>query len=168
VLTLSNTLSILRAPLALVFLQENVTLRLIAVFLAMITDSIDGYLARKYRSVSKFGAILDPAMDKFFVYFVLTVLFLEGHLLLWQAMAMISRDISLAIFALYLTITKKWSNYTIKAIRWGKIATAMQFLVILGLTIGFVFSWFVYGLFFVFAALALFELIQTRPSNSML
>ena len=33
----------------------------------MFTDSIDGYIARRSKSVSRFGAILDPAMDKFFV-----------------------------------------------------------------------------------------------------
>lgn len=165
-ITLSNALSIIRAPLALLFLYDNTIVRIVAVMLAMITDSIDGYFARKYKSVSKFGAVLDPVMDKFFVYFVLAILFLEGRLLLWQTIAMISRDISLCIFGLYLTIAKKWSSYVIKAIRWGKITTAMQFVVILGLTLGFTFPWIIYLIFFALAIMALAELINTRPTGS--
>ncbi|NGX48997.1 MAG: CDP-diacylglycerol--glycerol-3-phosphate 3-phosphatidyltransferase, partial [Candidatus Anoxychlamydiales bacterium] len=91
-ITLSNALSIVRIPLALLFFWQNIYIRIIAIVLAMFTDSIDGYFARKYKSASKFGAYLDPAMDKFFVYFVLAILLLENHILLWQAFAMISRD----------------------------------------------------------------------------
>src|SRR5581483_12415887 len=97
-LNLSNSLSLLRAPLAFLFLLENTTLRLVAIVLAMLTDSIDGYLARRYQGTTRFGAILDPAMDKFFVLFALVVFVLEKKLLLWQAGAMLSRDFALCLF----------------------------------------------------------------------
>ena len=67
-MSFSNTLSLLRAPLALLFLVEKPYLRLIAILLAMLTDSFDGYLARRSSSVTQLGTILDPAMDKFFVF----------------------------------------------------------------------------------------------------
>ena len=164
-MTISNSISLLRAPLALLFLQDNVILRVIAVILAMITDSIDGYLARRYNSISKFGAILDPAMDKFFVYFVLMILLLEGQVHLWQALTMLSRDFALCIYGIYLTISNRWSLLEWKAIRWGKITTALQFLILIGLTLGVNFPAYVYGAFVAFGVLAFLELLQSKPSK---
>src|SRR4051812_16390882 len=100
-LTLSNLISLLRAPLALFFLIENTTVRIAVVLLAMITDGLDGYLARKSNTVSSVGAILDPAMDKFFVCFVLFILFIEKKIAPWQIGAMLSRDFFLCMFGLY-------------------------------------------------------------------
>ena len=44
---------------------------LILFFIAGITDYFDGYLARKYNSVSRLGEILDPIADKILILFVL-------------------------------------------------------------------------------------------------
>lgn len=158
--TLSNSLSFIRAPLALLFLQENTSLRVFAVILAMITDSIDGYVARKSKSTSKFGAILDPTMDKFFVYFVLGVLSYEGNVKIWQIMAMISRDIFLALFGIFLWVSKKWNTYEFRAIRWGKASTALQFIILTGITLGYTFSATIFSLFIVMGLLAFLELFQ--------
>jgi CDP-diacylglycerol---glycerol-3-phosphate 3-phosphatidyltransferase len=165
-ITISNGLSIIRMPLAFIFLSQNIYIRIVAIVLAMITDSVDGYFARKYKSASKFGAFLDPAMDKFFVYFILIVFLLENQIQTWQALSMISRDFALIIFGLYLGFTKKWFNYEIKAVRWGKVTTALQFCVLIGLTLKSNFSWYVYALFIVMGILALRELItnySTKP-----
>src|SRR3989344_5038171 len=135
---LSNSLSLLRAPLALFFLFENTTLRLIAILLAMITDSIDGYLARRTQSTTRLGAILDPAMDKFFVLFSLGVLLTEGRLAPWEVCAMLSRDVALCLFGIYLSLSGYWQSYEFRAIRWGKITTALQFLVLIGFTFGII------------------------------
>ena len=165
-LTISNVLSAVRIPLAFLFLNTNPFVRLVAIVLAMITDSIDGYFARKYKSVSKFGAFFDPAMDKFFVYFALIVLFLEAKIKLWQGCSMISRDFAVIIFGTYLVTTNRWSKYEVKAIRWGKITTAMQFCVLIGLTFAFNFSWYLYSLFIVLSCLALIELFTTAHYKS--
>ena len=157
-LSLSNALSFLRAPLALLFLVEKPYLRLIAIILAMLTDSIDGYLARRSRSETQFGAILDPAMDKFFVFFALGVLMLEGRLEAWQACAMVSRDFFLCLFAIYLAIAGKWQEYECRSIRWGKITTALQFFVLIGLSLEITFSSYIYALFIVSGCLAFIEL----------
>ena len=161
-LTISNSLSFLRAPLAFLFLQADPTLRTLAVILAMLTDSIDGYLARRTQSASRFGAILDPAMDKFFVYFVLSVLFLEGQICLWQAAAMLSRDVFLCLYGVLMLLTHRWKTIIFRAIRWGKITTALQFLVLIGLVLHKNFSWHLYFVFFCLGILAFLELWQTK------
>jgi len=165
-LNLSNSLSLLRAPLAFLFLIESPTVRLIAILLAMITDSIDGYVARKWKTTTRFGAVLDPAMDKFFVVFCLGVLLSEHRLLPWQGLMMISRDFALCLFGLYLSLSGLWHSYEFRAIRWGKITTALQFVVLIALTWGYTIPWYLYGAFVVFAGLALVELFQFKKSAS--
>ena len=162
---LSNSLSLLRAPLAFLFLAENTTVRIVAIVLAMFTDSIDGYVARRSKSASRFGAILDPAMDKFFVYFALTVFFLEGRLELWQTLAMVSRDFFLVLFAMYLSAVGALKNYEYRSIRWGKVSTALQFIVLIGLSINIVFPAAVYLIFVLLGSLAFVELfVRLRTS----
>ena len=164
-LSLSNSLSFLRAPLAFLFLIENTTLRIVAIALAMLTDSIDGYLARRRHAVTRFGAILDPAMDKFFVLFALCVFFFEQRIELWQGCAMISRDFFLCLFGLYLSLSGHWQSYKFTAIRWGKVTTALQFLTLIGLTLGFTFPSYFYGIFVLFGSLAFIELWQLLGSK---
>lgn len=161
-MSLSNSLSFLRAPLAFLFLAESTTLRIIAILLAMITDSIDGYIARRYRATSQFGAILDPAMDKFFVFFALGVMMMEGRLEIWQTCAMLSRDFFLCIFGIYLSLSGHWNAYVCKAIRWGKATTALQFFVLIALTLEVAVSTYIFALFVVFGVLAFFELCQIK------
>ncbi|HSW86131.1 MAG TPA: CDP-alcohol phosphatidyltransferase family protein [Rhabdochlamydiaceae bacterium] len=163
--SLSNGLSFLRAPLAFLFLAESTTIRIGAILLAMLTDSIDGYLARRNRCATQFGAILDPAMDKFFVFFVLGILMYEGQLNIWQASAMVSRDFFLCIFGIYLSLSGHWNAYEFKSIRWGKITTALQFFVLIGLTMKVNFSWYLYCFFVLFGVLAFVELWQIKKHH---
>ncbi|MBP7075336.1 MAG: CDP-alcohol phosphatidyltransferase family protein [Rhabdochlamydiaceae bacterium] len=163
---LSNSLSLLRAPLALVFLVESPTLRLMAILLAMLTDSIDGYLARRSKTTSRFGAVLDPAMDKFFVFFALAVLFSEGRIEIWEALMMVSRDFALCLFGLYLSLSGLWQTYEFRAIRWGKITTALQFFVLVGLTFGYTMPNYLYYSFVAFALFGLYELFQFKKHSS--
>jgi CDP-diacylglycerol--glycerol-3-phosphate 3-phosphatidyltransferase len=165
-LTASNSLSFIRAPLAFLFLQDNSTLRIVAILLAMITDSVDGYLARRSQSVSKFGAILDPTMDKFFVYFAMTVLFFEQKIAPWEMAAMLSRDFFLCLYGLLMATTGRWKSVVFRAIRWGKVTTALQFVVLIGLVLNISFPWYVYGSFMAMGWLAFLELFQARTSTA--
>ena len=162
--TLSNSLSLCRAPLALLFLQESPTLRIFAIILAMVTDSIDGYLARRTRTVSRVGVVLDPLMDKFFVYFALSVLFFEGRLALWEMSALAARDFALLAYGAICWVTGQWKTIVFQAIRWGKVATVLQFLILLGLAAQFTFPWYLYASLFCVGGFALRELMQLKPS----
>ena len=161
-MNLSNVLSFLRAPLAFLFLLDSPFLRFAAIFLAMLTDIFDGFLARRYGWSSQFGAILDPAMDKFFVFFALGVFLFEGTLQPWEACAMISRDFSLCLFGVYLSLSGRWHTYECKAIRWGKATTALQFFVLIALTFNVIIPIYVFWLFILFGLLAFMELCQIK------
>jgi CDP-diacylglycerol--glycerol-3-phosphate 3-phosphatidyltransferase len=131
----------------------------IAIFFAMGTDFLDGYIARRQGTVTPFGAILDPIMDKFFVFFAGGVLYIEGSLVGWELSSLLSRDLSLCLFGIFLGLVKGWKGYECKAIWWGKITTAAQFLVLIGLSIHFVFPTSIYLLFVLMAAFAFIELL---------
>jgi len=130
-MTPSNLLSLLRGPLALLFIVDHVTVRSAAILLAMVSDCIDGYLARRYGHVSKMGIILDPVMDRVFVYTVSVILLMEKKVVMWQLALMMSRDGCHLLFALYLTLKKRWDSIKFGAVRWGKIITTLQFIFLL-------------------------------------
>ena len=110
--------------------------------------------------MSRFGAILDPAMDKFFVYFALSVLFIEGRVGSLEAAAMLSRDFFVIIYALFMALFQRWNNLEFRAIRWGKVTTALQFIVLMGLTLQVEFPWIIFPVFFAMGLLAFAELLQ--------
>jgi CDP-diacylglycerol---glycerol-3-phosphate 3-phosphatidyltransferase len=161
----SNGLSILRAPLAFLFFIKSTPLRLLVTLLAMLSDCVDGYLARRLSSTTRVGAILDPAMDKFFVFTALGFFLVEGRMQTWEACTLLSRDFFLCIFGLYLALSGQWRIYPYKAARWGKVTTALQFLVLIALLLQFSIPWYVYSLFVLFGSLAFIELCQRKLSR---
>lgn len=162
--TLSNSLSFLRFPLAFLFLVQSSYVRLFAILLAMITDSIDGYIARKRKSVTQFGTILDPLADKFFVYFALISLNYEGILLSWQVFSMISRDISILLFGFLALVLKK--PFQVKSFKIGKLFTALQFLALVALVFHVSIPTFVFYSFYILGLMAFFELYFTMTDRS--
>jgi CDP-diacylglycerol--glycerol-3-phosphate 3-phosphatidyltransferase len=158
-LNLSNVLSLSRAGFALAFLQENTLIRVIAIIGAMVSDFLDGYIARRQGTTTQFGAILDPIMDKFFVFFAGGVLFLEDRLYTWELCALLSRDLSLCLFGIYLAIAKGWKDYECKAIFWGKLTTSAQFLVLIALALQLMIPAAIYLFFIVMAGFAFLELL---------
>ena len=64
-----------------------------AVFVvAMATDQIDGWLARRWNQTSAFGSLLDPIADKILVIAALVMLIAEGVAPAWMVAAIIARE----------------------------------------------------------------------------
>jgi len=158
IMTLSNFLSLMRAPLALLFMIDNPFCRTFAIIFAMATDCLDGYLARRFRMTSQIGAFLDPLMDKFFVFFAVSVFINEGNLHIWEALSLISRDFAVLLFGLYLALRGSWSNFQFRSIWSGKITTTLQFFVLLGLTFHIAMPVYIFWCFIALGILALSEL----------
>ncbi len=95
-----NSLSLLRAPLAFLFLSENPTLRNISVLVALISDCVDGYLARKYKYTSKLGAILTLSWINFLCFLFSQSLFSKET----PCLAISAYDFSRPFFACLLYI----------------------------------------------------------------
>ena len=161
-LTIPNILSLLRLPLAFAFLKEDTYFRVFVIFCAMVSDVLDGFLARRYRLSTPFGALLDPLTDRFFVLFIIGVILVQGQLTAWQAATMLVRDFAIFFFGWYLFLTGKLSTYRFRAILCGKVTTSLQFLVLLAITVGYVIPQIVFNGFIFIGICALFELYTSQ------
>ncbi len=78
---LPNILTSLRllAPFVLIplFYYNKLIIAFITIVLFALTDTFDGYFARKYNSISKFGKYLDTVVDKVFALSILISLMLK-------------------------------------------------------------------------------------------
>ena len=59
---------------------------------AMATDQVDGWLARRRNQTSAFGSLLDPVADKVLVISALVMLIAEGVAPAWMVAAIIARE----------------------------------------------------------------------------
>ena len=65
-----------------------------AVFaLAMATDQVDGWLARRWNQTSAFGSLLDPIADKVLVMAALVMLIEQGVAPAWMVAAIVVREV---------------------------------------------------------------------------
>lgn len=145
-------------PLAFAFLNQHPSVRILAIFLALISDGLDGYLARKTHSKTQLGTLLDPLMDKFFVLFAISILVFETHIEPWQVCAMFCRDFAIIVFGIHLMVKGQLLQYKPRAILCGKITTVLQMLVLMGLSLNLPIPFYFYYTFIGLGILALIEL----------
>ncbi|PJG86482.1 CDP-diacylglycerol--glycerol-3-phosphate 3-phosphatidyltransferase [Conservatibacter flavescens] len=102
-------------------------------FIAALTDWLDGYLARKWKQTTRFGAFLDPVADKVMVAAAL-VLVVEYHHSFWitlPAAVMIAREIIVSALREWMA---EIGNRSKVAVSWlGKVKTTAQMLALIGL-----------------------------------
>jgi CDP-diacylglycerol--glycerol-3-phosphate 3-phosphatidyltransferase len=96
---------------------------------AMITDKIDGDLARKHNLITDFGKIADPIADKAITGMAFIGLSIVGDIWWWVTIVVLVREWSVTL--LRLSILK---DVVIAAAQSGKIKTVLQALALAGLT----------------------------------
>ena len=155
---LPNALSLLRLPLAILLWNSSIVVRGVTILLAMLTDILDGFFARRYGWVSQSGTLIDPLMDRVFVLSALSIFLIENKLNTYEVVAMASRDIAICVFGVYLAFSGYWNRYRFQAMWCGKITTSLQFMVLFGVIGGWEIPAIVYTLFIVLGFLAFIEL----------
>lgn len=119
---LSFSRILLVGPIVYCLLEEFQNSRWWAVFIifvAIITDLLDGYLARELHQVSDFGKIIDPLADKIAVGAVAFVLVWLGRLPLWFLILVLVRDVFILAGGLHIRRTK---NIVVQSNLPGKLA----------------------------------------------
>ena len=96
---------------------------------AMITDKIDGDLARKHDLVTDFGKIADPIADKAITGMALIGLSIVGDVWWWVTIVVLLREWSVTL--LRLSVLR---SVVIPAATSGKIKTTLQAVALAGLT----------------------------------
>src|SRR5215212_5253651 len=95
---LPNIISSSRVLLAAAFVAAgDSNARLGLVGLAGLTDFLDGWIARRAKWTSKWGALIDPMADRVFVLVAVLTFVFTGTLSVTGCLVMISRDIMTAI-----------------------------------------------------------------------
>jgi CDP-diacylglycerol--glycerol-3-phosphate 3-phosphatidyltransferase len=111
--------------------------------LAIVTDSVDGILARRQNLVTDFGKILDPIADKVLIGGALVALSILGELWWWVTIVILVREFGITIFR-FIALR----NRVISASWAGKVKTIVQavaisfYLVPLWLFLGDWMHWF--------------------------
>ncbi|MCX7116721.1 MAG: CDP-diacylglycerol--glycerol-3-phosphate 3-phosphatidyltransferase [Legionellales bacterium] len=95
-------------------------------FLASFTDWLDGYLARKLKQISPFGAFLDPVADKLLVSTSLLLLVGAKELdyITLPAIVIVGREIVISALREWMAEVGRRTSVTVSYI--GKVKTAMQ------------------------------------------
>ncbi|MFH1541044.1 MAG: CDP-diacylglycerol--glycerol-3-phosphate 3-phosphatidyltransferase [Elusimicrobiota bacterium] len=132
-----TSLRILLVPFFIFFMSYDEffmrTISLLVFIIASLTDTIDGYLARKYKMVSNFGKFIDPLADKLLVLaaFILFVEIKELNIPSWMIIAIISREF--IITGLRTLAAAK--NIIISAALSGKVKTTIQMTTIIAILV---------------------------------
>ncbi len=117
---------------------------------AVISDVIDGYIARTHGQKTKAGAILDPLADKillisaFICLYIKRAQFDDISFPLWFVVAIISRDVILLIGSMIIQATT--GKLDIEANRSGKLTAFLQIVCVLGVLLQLKFTfvfWYV-------------------------
>ncbi len=132
--------------------RQSVNIAAAGIFLlAAITDWLDGYLARKLKQTSAFGAFLDPVADKLMVAAALILLLQLGRVDAIVALVIIGREIAISALREWMAGDGQRKNVAVAFI--GKIKTASQMIAILlllyhdsllGLDIDEIGTWLIY------------------------
>jgi len=96
--------------------------------LGVISDAVDGYIARRSKQYSKAGLVLDPLGDKLLLMSAFICLSLKNEFLLrfplWVTLIVISRDVIILLGAMVVYIVRQ--DMSILPTRWGKLTTTFQ------------------------------------------
>jgi CDP-diacylglycerol--glycerol-3-phosphate 3-phosphatidyltransferase len=142
--TLSNALSALRGLLAIPMIftiaagMRGLTIAICVA--AMITDVLDGYLARRLDEISDLGKILDPLADKVFMALGVIVLVVNGWLDAWFVAVVLARDVLILVGGLYV---ERRTGVVLPSLYVGKAAVvslSLQMLLLLAGVTGVVYD----------------------------
>ena len=139
-----STLRILGVPFFIASLvyysPERYYLKFVALIifiLGVVSDAVDGYIARKSKQKSKAGLILDPLGDKLLLMSAFICLSLIKELPLrfplWVTLIVISRDAIILLGTLVIYMVKQ--NIDIFPTIWGKLTTTFQMLAVISVLI---------------------------------
>ncbi|MDD3627671.1 MAG: CDP-alcohol phosphatidyltransferase family protein [bacterium] len=93
---------------------------LILITAALLSDFFDGYLARKYKQISKWGKILDPIADKIMINGMAIILSLTRDFPIWLTLTILSRDFLIILLGSIMVFKKV--DYVPQSNIFGKFA----------------------------------------------
>lgn len=112
---------------------------LLIFLVAVISDAVDGYIARKSKQQSKAGLVLDPLGDKLLLMSAFICLSLDREFNLrfplWVTLIVVSRDMIILLGTVVIYMVKQ--HIDVYPTRWGKLTTIFQMLAVIAVLIQF-------------------------------
>ena len=134
--TIPNILSCSRLALAAGFVASSATETQVGIIgIAAMTDFLDGWIARRVKATSRWGALLDPIADRFFVLTVVATMLYTGRLSTGGYFVMIMRDIATAVGFLVARVVPWLRGVAFKARMSGKVVTVLQLVTLAALLV---------------------------------
>lgn len=137
-MNIPNILTLFRIILIPVFMlvffspiNNNLIFSISIFLLAGATDVLDGYIARKYNMITKWGMVLDPLADKLMLLTVLTCLTINKYIPIWIVGLVAAKEIFMIISGMLLY--KK--DTVIPSNIFGKASTLLFYLSVFVLSI---------------------------------
>jgi CDP-diacylglycerol--glycerol-3-phosphate 3-phosphatidyltransferase len=135
-LTLPNVLTVVRILLVPVLVAALLSgaaggdlLAAVVFAVASLTDALDGWIARRRRTESTFGKLMDPLADKLLVVAALVSLVSLNRVAAWVAMVIIAREFAVT----GLRQLAMEHGHVMPANAWGKVKTIAQIAMVLAL-----------------------------------
>ncbi len=132
VLTPPNLISLSRLVMAGVFLGvRDADWRLAVVLTAMVSDVLDGVIARVSRTTTTIGALIDPIADRIFMLVAFIAVTWDGLISPWQLALLMVRDV-MTVIGWFVARNVSWLKQIAFQARWpGKGVTVLQFVTLL-------------------------------------
>jgi cardiolipin synthase len=129
-MTIPNLITAFRIILAPVFviylINDRLNAALVVFLICMISDGIDGMVARLFNQKSRLGAYLDPLADKTLLVTAFVLLAVRGYLPSWLTVAAIARDVMILLGVLVFHLNRMEIKIRPSAV--SKINTCFQFI----------------------------------------
>ena len=129
-MTIPNLITAFRIILAPVFviylINDRLNAALIVFLICMISDGIDGMVARLFNQKSRLGAYLDPLADKTLLVTAFVLLAVRGYLPSWLTVTAIARDVMILLGVLVFHLNRMEIKIRPSAV--SKINTCFQFI----------------------------------------
>ena len=132
--------------------------------LGVISDAVDGYIARKSKQISKAGMVLDPLGDKLLLmsaFICLSTITDFPHQIkfpLWAMLIVISRDIIILLGAMVIYIVKQ--QISIFPTKWGKLTTTFQMFSVISVLLQFEYSYVIWSIAIFFTLISGIDYIK--------
>lgn len=133
---LPNALSLSRLLLAVLFIPAGRATRIALILVAAATDFLDGWLARRTNTTTRWGALVDPIADRIFVLVAIVTYVLNAQLSAVDALLLLSRDIATAVGFFVARLVPRLRVVEFKARFPGKVVTVLQLVTLLALVVG--------------------------------
>lgn len=158
-MNIPNILTMLRFLLIPIFVyyffsetQYGIQVSTFVFILAGITDVLDGYIARKYKLVTRLGIVLDPLADKLMLLTVLISITIKFKISIWALVVVSIKEIIMILGAIGLYNVH---NIIVPANIFGKLSTLMSYIAILAVTFNLPYGWILMNIFILLTVLTL-------------